>query len=157
MQALFTSQEMIWFILGIILLISEFAVPGVILVFFGVGAMITAFLTWIGILDSLGLQVLIFLISSLVLLFTMRKYLSKHFRGGIIKKGQEDAHKDLLGKNARVTSRITLDSIDGRVDLDGTEWKAISFETIEVGSIVEVEAKDNITLRVKPRVVKEEE
>lgn len=155
MHAQFDSVGVIWFILGVILLVLEFVVPGVILAFFGIGAIITAGLTWIGVLETTSHQIPVFLISSLLLLVTLRKYLSKHFRGGVITEGGDDAHRSFVGKRGRVTKRISPDSIDGRIDLDGTEWKATSSVAIEAGSIVEVEAKDNITLRVKPGVDRE--
>ncbi|MBW1855703.1 MAG: hypothetical protein JRJ00_13650 [Deltaproteobacteria bacterium] len=37
----------VWFVLGLILALSEFAVPGVILIFFGVGAWIVAATTYL--------------------------------------------------------------------------------------------------------------
>lgn len=42
------SSELIWFSCGVVLIFLEFAVPGVILVFFGAGAILTSLLVWIG-------------------------------------------------------------------------------------------------------------
>jgi len=47
----FLSPALIWFITGIIFLLLEFVVPGIILFFFGCGAILAAIFAWIG-LDS---------------------------------------------------------------------------------------------------------
>jgi len=39
--AFFFNPTLIWFFIGLVLLIAEFSVPGVILVFFGIGAWVT--------------------------------------------------------------------------------------------------------------------
>ena len=45
----------IWFLIGLGLVLAEFAVPGVILVFLGVAAWIVALLDWAGV-DSLSVD-----------------------------------------------------------------------------------------------------
>jgi membrane protein implicated in regulation of membrane protease activity len=55
------KPEIVWLIIGVILVIMEFAVPGVILVFFGVGAILTAILAWTGILNSVAVQAIFLL------------------------------------------------------------------------------------------------
>ncbi|MCP4148860.1 MAG: hypothetical protein GY757_14030, partial [bacterium] len=47
--------EAIWAILGVVLVFIEFIIPGLVIVFFGVGALITALTTWIGITPGFNL------------------------------------------------------------------------------------------------------
>mgnify|MGYP007118357041 CR=1 FL=1 len=42
------SAELLWFLVGLILLLSELALPGFVIVFFGVGAWVTAVLVGFG-------------------------------------------------------------------------------------------------------------
>ena len=62
------NPVLIWFLVGLALILSEFMVPGVILVFFGMGAWITAIGAWVGFAPDTSSQLLIFAISSVILL-----------------------------------------------------------------------------------------
>ena len=42
------NHELLWFLLGLAFLLSEFVVPGFVIAFFGVGAWVTAILTGVG-------------------------------------------------------------------------------------------------------------
>jgi membrane protein implicated in regulation of membrane protease activity len=144
------KPEIVWLVAGIILVFLELAIPGVILVFFGAGAILTALLTWIGVLPTTIAQLICFCATSLILLFALRRTLSRHFRGEVRRGGRYDDTREYLGKTARVTCRIIPGSTDGRIDFEGTEWKAVADEEIGEGSSVEILEKDNITFKVRP-------
>ena len=60
----FLEPEILWFIAGLIMLLLEFAMPGLIIAFFGVGAWIVAVLCLF--MDiSLNMQLTVFLFSSI--------------------------------------------------------------------------------------------
>lgn len=141
--------EYFWLIVGVILLMLEFIVPGVILVFFGVGGIITAILVWTGVLTSRVAQLAVFGVSSLVLLFALRRYLSRHFKGRVSRQAEYDDRAEYVGKSARVIRKIIPNSAEGRIDFEGAEWKAVAAEVIEEGSLVRIVEKDNITFAVK--------
>ncbi len=140
------SPELLWFSCGVVLIFLEFAVPGVILVFFGAGAILTSLLTWAGILPGMVGQVTVFGVSSLVLLFGLRKYASRFFKGD----STEEKDDEYAGKLARVTREIYPGSIEGKVFFEGTDWRADSSVTIPAGSSVRITGKRNITLIVEP-------
>ncbi|MFP4459866.1 MAG: NfeD family protein [Candidatus Zixiibacteriota bacterium] len=147
----FLSPALIWFAVGILFLFLEFAVPGVILFFFGSGALLTAILSWIGILDSLPGQMLFFIASSVILLITLRRYLKNTFMGRA--KGNTNNRGEMsefIGKRGKVIRRIVPDSSGGRIKFKGTDWNAEADETIEVGKFVRIISYDNITLKVEP-------
>lgn len=85
-----TSLGLFWFILGIVFLIAELFLPGFIIMFFGVGALITALLTQFGIISSFNIQIIVFIASSVISLLTFRKRWSTYFSGNV-------SHR--LGKN----------------------------------------------------------
>ena len=49
-----------WLLLGLALLLSEFFFPGLIAVFFGLGALLVGALTLVGLVEGLAWQVLLF-------------------------------------------------------------------------------------------------
>ena len=144
----FLKPELIWFLVGIALLIMEFMAPGLIIAFFGVGACLVAIVCLFADI-SLNAQLIIFIISSVLLLIILRKRLKGIFTGHIKSKQEmtEDI-SELVGEKAVVSSTITP-TAGGRVELHGTGWQAEADEEIAEGAIVEVIAKDNLTLKVK--------
>ncbi len=139
------TPELIWFVCGVVMIFLEFMLPGVILVFFGVGAIITSILAWVGLLSSPFSQLVVFGVSSLGLLFGLRKYASKFFKGD----STEEENDEYFGKPARVTQRIIPGELSGKIFFEGSDWKADSKEIIEEGASVRVIGKDNITLIVE--------
>lgn len=140
------TAELIWFLAGIILILLEFMVPGVLLVFFGVGALLTALLVWLGVTGGALGQLVFFSVSSLALLFGLRRFAAGFFRGDT--SGESDSEYE--GKTARAVTAIEPGSIDGRVFFEGTDWKAESSVSIPRGAPVRITGKRNITLFVEP-------
>jgi membrane protein implicated in regulation of membrane protease activity len=143
------TPQLVWFAIGVILILLEFMVPGVILVFFGIGAILTAALSWFGILPGPTWQLIFFCVSSLGLLFGLRKYFSKFFKGDVAGEDGYSESREYAGEKARVTTAISPNSPDGRIQFEGTEWKAVSSRYIPEGEIVEIVEKKNITFTVK--------
>ena len=75
------NPPLIWFLIGLGLVLVEFMIPGAIIVFFGVGAWIAALTTWIGLTDSLAWQIIVFSVSSVALLLMLRRRLKGQFLG----------------------------------------------------------------------------
>jgi membrane protein implicated in regulation of membrane protease activity len=138
-----------WAIAGIALMISEFAVPGLILFFFGLGALVTALLAW---LTPLGLegQIAVFIVISLIALFGLRRLLKPVFMGGTSGGPEESGELSrLVGSRGEVTADIEPGK-SGRILLNGATWKAVADEPICAGTTVDVTAQNNLTLTVKP-------
>lgn len=136
----------IWFVVGVVLVLLEFAVPGVLLVFFGAGALLTAALSWSGVLVSSAGQLVFFGVSSLALLFGLRRYVAKFFKGDTVTEKDEE----YIGRTAKALTDIIPNEINGRVFFQGTNWNAESDVHIRNGSVVRVTGKKNITLMVAP-------
>jgi membrane protein implicated in regulation of membrane protease activity len=142
------KPELIWFIAGLIMLLTEFAMPGLIIFFFGVGAWLVA-LICLFIDISINLQLTLFLIASILLLVSLRKWLKNIFVG---RTGQKESADELLqefvGKKAVVTREIDPQT-RGKVEFHGTNWNAEADQIIDEGTSVEIIGKNNITLKVK--------
>ena len=145
----FLRPELIWFVVGVVLLVAEFVVPGLIIAFFAVGAWIVAGVCLVTPI-SLDAQLGLFIVSSVVALVGARRWVRGMFSGFATQR--QDANVDLndyVGQRAVVTSAITP-KLAGRVELHGTHWTARADEAIAAGTVVEVTAKSSATLTVKP-------
>jgi len=145
----FLKPELIWFLIGLLLLLAEFMIPGLIVFFFGVGAWIVAvccLLTDV----TLNVQLLIFIISSVLLLVLLRSWVKGIFTGHVTaRQNLQEELSEFIGERAIVTQTITP-KLAGKVELHGTNWVAEADVEIVEGTAVEVVAKKNITFKVKP-------
>jgi inner membrane protein len=141
------KPELIWFFIGLVLLIMEFSAPGLIIGFFGAGAWIVAgVLLFIDI--SLTSQLLLFIVSSILLAVFLRKWIQKVFNIQSI-QNQKNLEQEFTGQHAVVTSEIKPGQA-GKVEFKGAAWKAEADVEIKVGTNVEIVDHKSITLIVKP-------
>lgn len=144
------SQPLIWFFVGVAFLVAELFFPGFILIFFTAGSWVVGLSL---LLFDIGLssQILVFIVVSLILLFALRKYSIKTFKGDTAKEVDDAYAESKIGKTAIVTKKITP-KVPGEVKMMGSYWRAVSDMTIEEGESVVVEQKDSedgLTFRVK--------
>jgi membrane protein implicated in regulation of membrane protease activity len=145
------SPTLIWFLVGLALVLVEFMAPGVILVFFGLGAWLVALTTTLGLTGTLGSQLLVFAITSLVLLFSLRKWVKTRFLGHISSEQDPVTNLDeFTGTRVLVARDIVPGSVEGRVEFKGADWSAVSEVAISKGQMAEIVAVEGITLKVKP-------
>jgi len=145
------SSSLIWFLAGVVFLIAELALPGFILIFFTAGCWIVAFVAWLFDIE-LTSQILIFILSSLTLLFTLRKYSLKIFKGKTRDTIDDHYMDSKIGKTAFVTKTITP-NMPGEIKVVGSYWRAIAEVEIEEGQSVFIESQeseDGLTFKVKP-------
>jgi len=143
------DTKMLWFIAGLAMILLEFVAPGVILIFFGIGAWVVAMGMWIGLIDSVPAQCLTFAISSLVLLFALRRYVTSWFVGGST-NSSAGIEGEFIGKTVRVVRAIGGGDETGKVELKGAEWNARCDVALEVGSFAVVVKRDGLELTVNP-------
>ena len=144
----FVRPEIVWFLVGLVLLIMEFILPGLVVFFFGVGAWIVAIIclfTEIGI----NTQLIIFIVCSVLSLLVLRRWIKGIFLGHT--DSRQDLNKNMdefVGHRAIVKQKI-LPKLGGKVEFHGTNWEAQSEQEIAEGAVVEIVGKDNLTLKVK--------
>lgn len=140
-----------WLSLGLILAVSEFVVPGFVIIFFGAGAIVTGVLKllWSGLPDSLAL--LVFTLSSLGALLLFRK---TWVGGKVIRDGntkdEGDVDESCVGRKVSVVEAIAPGRA-GKVELNGANWTAESDESLETGAAAVVTERHGLTLIVKAR------
>ena len=145
----FLKPEIIWFLIGVALLLMEFGIPGLVIFFFGVGACITAAACLIIEDLSINSKLLTFIGASVLSLACLRKWLKGIFIGQVSgKKGISESTSEFVGQKATVITAIDP-KLGGKIELHGTNWKAESDEAIAKGVAVEITGKNNLTMKVK--------
>ena len=143
------SPWLIWFLIGLALILSEFAIPGVILVFFGIGAWFAALFAGLGLIDSLGGQIAVFGIVSVVTLFTLRKFFKNWFVGVVSDTSPEGSENldEYLGKSATALDDIAAGA-RGKVEFKGAQWNAVATTALVKGERATITALEGLTLTV---------
>jgi len=145
-SSLFTS-EVIWFILGVALMLLELVAPGLILIFFGIGAWITS--ATVLILDiGLNAQLLVFAISSITSLLSLRQSIKKRYMD-VSQEGDDKLDHEFIGGKAVTLTPIQNDR-DGKVEYNGSQWEAISEFQIKANETVRIIGMKSIKLIVEP-------
>ena len=142
------KPELLWFLIGLVLLLAEFAIPGLLIFFFGLGAWLVALICFMLDID-LTLQLFIFLVSSVLFLVLFRRRLKSLFYDKAKFANLENSLEEFKGRHVRVVREIEP-MMKGKVEFNGTHWDAEADVPIDVGTIVEIIDKENITLKVKP-------
>lgn len=139
------SPALVWALAGLLLLIAELATVSFILCFIGLGALIVALTTALGVTPTFQGQLIVFTISSLLLLLLLRKTAKKLFAG------HADVPPDYLGEKVKVTREIPAGG-EGAIQYRGSDWIAFSdvSQAIPEGAFVQIEAIEGIRVRVKP-------
>jgi membrane protein implicated in regulation of membrane protease activity len=140
-----SDPAVIWFLVGLGLLLLELVLPGLVILFFGAGAWVTALVCAITDIN-LNWQILIFLVASLLGLVLLRKYLKKRFFGRSDKE-IEDQLEEFIGHKAKAIDDFR--NGEGKVEFKGTRWSARSDDPVAKGDWVVIRSKDSLTFNVE--------
>ena len=144
------NPTVIWLVVGLVLVFAEFAAPGVILIFFGVGAWVVAITTYFGLTVSLESQLLSFAAASILLLVTLRRRISGSLHGHVSNVQDPDKNLDeFSGKTVVVLKDVVPGRTDGLVEFKGSPWKAVSDETIGREEVAVISDIEGITLKIR--------
>lgn len=137
------SQALLWAIAGLVLVVAELLSTGFVLVFFGLGALVTALLVRLGLLSGLVGPIIVFSLASLALMGLMRSFLKRRFAG------TKDMNPDYLGQTVLVVKDIGP-GLEGAVSWRGSEWLAFSRAgpAFKAGERARVVGRDGIRLEV---------
>ena len=138
------SMTLIWLIVFAVLIIVELLTMGLTTIWFAGGAVIACIVAAFNL--PIWLQVLAFLIVSLLLLYFTRPIAVKYFNKSRTRTNIES----MIGKQAVVMSDIDNIQGIGQVKVNGMDWSARSFDdvTIPAGKVVIVRAVDGVKLLV---------
>lgn len=145
---LLENMLFVWLVLLIVFIVIELVTMGLTTIWFAGGALLAAAAAAMH--APLVIQVALFLIVSILLLFFTRPIAVRYFNKDRIKTNVES----MVGRQAIVISEIdNLEGI-GQVTVGGQEWTARSMDEnqkIAVGTVVLVRAISGVKLIVEPR------
>ena len=135
----------IWLGSGIFLMAIEFLVPGLVMVFVGLGSLTVVFGMHFGYIDGLLQQFTTFFISSIIYLLTLR-FLVLRFVPSVTRKENIDEDEEVMGSIVEIVAEITSGEF-GRVEHSGSSWQARAEgdQTILKGEQVKIIGRENIT------------
>ena len=138
------EPAMVWFLFGLVLVVTEFAVPGLVIIFFGLGAWAAA-LALLALDLSFFFQIVTFIVVSITSLLVLRK------RFMAVAEQTPDLTDEFIGKTAEVEERV-IKGAYGKVRFKGASWKAEteSDQVIEKGAFVKIVGYESILLKVEP-------
>lgn len=143
------NPALYWLIIGVMLFFLEMAVPGFILFFFGLGAMVTALAAWLTPI-SIAWQLALFICASLLFLLGLRKSIQNKFFAPAPKDGEvdEDVIRVTPGDKG-VVSMVIAPPAEGRIKYSGTSWRASADEKIDEGEIVTIVRQKDLVIHVE--------
>ncbi len=147
-ETILSRPELFWFVIGLGLFLLELIIPGFFIIFFGLGAWVTALICLIA-EPGINTQIIIFAITSVLSLIGLRRIIQKKFFYG--KEGKSDEVDDeFTGREGLAVSDFG-GQLTGKVEFKGTTWDAESTSEIRSGQRVTIIEKENIKLIVEPK------
>ncbi len=140
------QMEIIWLALTAVLLLIEIATLGLTTIWFAAGALFAFFAALLGM--NQGIQIGVFVVVSVVLLFFTRPLAVKYLNTKTIKTNTEA----LVGKTARVIVDINNLKSQGQVVINGLEWTARSSDdtvVFKIGDAVTIVGIEGVKLIVE--------
>ena len=140
------QMEIIWLALTAVLLIIEIMTLGLTTIWFAAGALFAFFAALLGM--NQGIQIGVFVVVSVVLLFFTRPLAVKYLNTKTIKTNTEA----LVGKTARVIVDINNLKSQGQVVINGLEWTARSSDdtvVFKIGDAVTIVGIEGVKLIVE--------
>ena len=148
MIAMDWNMTVVWLGILVILVVIELLTMGLTTIWFAGGALVAALISIPG--TPLIIQILFFLIVSILLLYFTRPIAVKYFNRDRTRTNVES----LIGRQAIVISEINNVEGIGQVNTGGMEWSARSSYhniVIPVGAVVTVLGIDGVKLIVEER------
>lgn len=142
----------IWFVAGLVLILSEFAMPGLIIIFFGAGAWVVSAAVYFKWTTTLQSQLLLFCLASILLLIALRRWLRGKFHGHVSRKQDLNVNLDeFTGKDVLVLRDVIPQQQGGQAELKGATWNAVSDVPIKAGETATVVQMDGLTLKIEKK------
>jgi len=138
-----TQYALYWAVFGITLMLAELILPGLVVLFLGMAAVIVAACIYFGFIHSFVEMMLWWFVISILLIVFLRSLFAKLLPSFTEKQSiDEDAHA--VGQIVKVEKRIQPNSKEGRIQFRGSTWNA----TCERGFSFEPGDQVRITKRI---------
>lgn len=142
------SSVLFWLVILVLMLIIEIATLGLTTIWFAGGALVAFILSLVNV--PFMVQVLVFLVVSLLLLIFTRPIAVKYFN----KDREKTNIESMIGRQAIVVSEIDNLQGTGRITVGGQEWAAgttVEGIALKEGTVVIVKEVKGVKLIVEER------
>jgi len=144
------DSALYWFILGVALLLLELLMPGLVVVFLGVAALLVALLLYMGFVSTWTGALVAFFILAIVLVLTLRRIFAR-FASSDSKTASLDEDADAFGMVVDILNASEGDENRGRIMFRGTTWEAESFDgPLKEGGKARLLKRENLVWIVEP-------
>jgi len=138
-----------WFGSGAALILLEFFVPGLFVIFLGLGALLTGGLIYASLIRDAYQAILFFAVSSVFMLMTLRRILLR-FYPAQTEISETDEDQLVIGAEAISISVVTATDFSGRIRFRGTTWSARSVAgDIAANQKIRITGRENIHLLIE--------
>jgi len=135
----------LWLGFGVFCVVGEFLLPGLVMVFVGMGALTVALGMHLELINSIPNQFIVFFVSSLLYLLTLR-FLVLRLVPTSTRKEDIDEDNQVIGSLVEVVEDISKRKIV-RIKHSDSTWQARTEDEVTIlkGEKVKVIGRDNIT------------
>lgn len=145
-----TTFVWFWLILGAVLLAAELVVPGMVLVFLGLGAWLVAAGVLAGLIVNPLTAFTIWFVTSLALILVLRRFAQRLFPADTSHK-EVDEDSEFEDQVVAVVKDIASTHSDGRISLQGTTWAARALdEPVPAGGKARLLYRESLVWIVAP-------
>lgn len=146
MELSHATLNIIWIILFIVLLLIELFTVGLTTIWFAIGALAAAAANALG--AGLIVQIIVFLVISVILLIFTRPLAAKHLNKKRIKTNYESK----IGEIIRISEKVDNINQSGKSVVDGQEWTVrtkTDSEILEKGDLAKIVSISGVKLIVE--------
>ena len=136
-------------VLGLVLMVLEFVVPGLVVVFLGAAALVIAGATGLGLIEGWYAAFTAWFVTSLVMVLGVRSAFTRFLPGSAVRQ-LTDEDLDAYGEEVDVVETVTIKP-GGRIRFRGSTWAAQTLqEELPAGTRAKVVARENLVWIVEP-------
>ena len=134
----------LWFAAGIVLILAEFILPGLVVVFLGIGAVLVGLARWLHLLEGVFTSLTAWFILSLALIIFLRQIFARFVKEETSYQST-DEELDARGSVVEVLVPVAEENSEGRIRFQGSSWPATCLEgTIPCGGKARLLYRENL-------------
>ena len=142
-------EILLWLVLMIVFVVAELVTVGLVSIWFAAGALAALLVAIFG--GNIWIQIILFAVVSIVLLFATRPLARKFFNSRLVRTNADT----LIGEKVRITERVSNADQTGAAVANGQEWTVRAnndkdiFEVGEPAQVTRIEGVKLIVDKIK--------
>ena len=134
----------LWFAAGTVLILAEFILPGLVVVFLGVAAVLVGLARWLHLLEGVFTSLTAWFILSLALIIFLRQMIAR-FVPAETSYQSTDEDLEAQGSLVEVLVPVEEENSEGRIRFQGSSWQATTLKgSIPLGGTARLLYRENL-------------